>query len=123
MKRCIRGSLAAIPAAGALALFGGLAVAPANAATQPTHAPAHTLTARAQSPNGFGVCYMHWQDGNGNSMPYSTFTCLLTPDVKWRGYVTCTDGSTTLTKSHIGGGYDMQRCPSGVVVTANVIFL
>jgi hypothetical protein len=122
MKLGIRRSLAAITTAGALTLAGGLSASSAQASSAAPHEiTTASVTLHPRSPD-LGACYMHWIDVNGNPLTYATFTCLLTADETWRGYVVCTDGSTNVGVPHVGTGQDLIRCPSGTVTRADVLF-
>jgi hypothetical protein len=134
MKHVIRRSLVTITTAGALTLLGGLATAFANAATTSanaatasahvTTASAHVTAAPSQSPRSLGFCLTHWQDNNGNDLPYATFTCLVTGDSVWQGFAQCTDDTVYFTREHTGAGNDQINCPPGyVVINAGVNFL
>jgi hypothetical protein len=134
MKHVIRRSLVTITTAGALTLLGGLATTSANAATTSANAAttsanaatasAHVTAAPSQSPRSLGFCLTHWQDNNGNDLPYATFTCLVTGDTVWQGFAQCTDDTVYFTREHTGAGNDQINCPPGyVVINAGVNFL
>ena len=134
MKHVIQRSLVTITTAGALTLLGGLATASANAATTSANAAttsanaatasAHVTAAPSQSPRSLGFCLTHWQDNNGNDLPYATFTCLVTGDTVWQGFAQCTDDTVYFTREHTGAGNDQINCPPCyVVINAGVNFL